>query len=178
MVRHALCSSCLMLNPVSELESALTNFRDVVRQSWTRRAIRMITLSQPAPLLRMYTIEKVVAFRDPEWEARERGYHSTALEEVNSLVRKHNGMAPYAVRRGHYALDVELERTYRESAEDILAGITERAKAGAAGLSSAASSVWDEDERGPAQAGGDSGWTPVRIRDILREWFGSLVKRS
>ncbi|OBZ70344.1 hypothetical protein A0H81_09765 [Grifola frondosa] len=34
-----------------ELETAITSFREIVKQSWTRRAIRMLTASQPAALL-------------------------------------------------------------------------------------------------------------------------------
>ncbi|KIP06161.1 hypothetical protein PHLGIDRAFT_30604 [Phlebiopsis gigantea 11061_1 CR5-6] len=158
-----------------ELESTVNSFRDVLRQSWTRRAIRMLTLSQPPGLLTNLTLDKFIAFRDVEWEARERGYHNTAIEEVNSLVRKYNGMSPYAVRRGHYALNVELERAYRESAEDILEGITRRVKAGPTGTSSLAS-TWD-DERESTPRSGDTNWAPIRIRDVIREWVGKLARR-
>ena len=158
-----------------ELETAVNTFRDVLRQSWTRRATRMLTLSQPSGLLINLTTEKVSAFRDAEWAARERAYHDTALEEVNSLVRKYNGMAPYAVRRGHYALDVELERAYRDSVDDILNGIAERVKAGATGVSN--KGVGWNDEREPTQTSGDANWAPVRIRDIIRQWVGRLFGR-
>ena len=57
--------------------------------------------------------------RDPEWEERERSYHETAIDEVNSLVRKHNAMAPYIARRALYVRNVELERMYKESAKEI-----------------------------------------------------------
>ena len=57
--------------------------------------------------------------RDPEWEERERSYHEGALDEVNSLVRKHNAMAPYIARRALYTLSIELKRTYKESAKEI-----------------------------------------------------------
>ncbi|GJE87408.1 DUF1992 domain-containing protein [Phanerochaete sordida] len=160
-----------------ELDTALNNFRDVMRQSWTRRAIRMMTLEQPLSFLSGLTIEKVLAFRDVQWEGRERAYHNAALEEVNSLVRKYNAMAPYAVRRGHYALDVELERAFKESAEDILAGIVERVQAGTAGRRGPSGAATDDEGRGSLQASGDAGWSPVRLRDLLRDWFGSLMKR-
>ena len=98
----------------------MNSFRDVLRQSWTRRAIRMLTLSHPAVLLPRLTMSDVLAYRDEEWENRERAYHDTALEELNSLVRKYNGLAPYAVRRPYYMLNVELEKAYNDCAEDIL----------------------------------------------------------
>ncbi len=79
-----------------------------MRQSWTRRAIRMLTISRPASLLPRLTVDDLTAWRDTEWEARERAYHETALEEINGLVRKYNGLAPYVVRRAYYVLGVEL----------------------------------------------------------------------
>ena len=65
--------------------------------------------------------------RDAEWEAREQAFHDHALNEVNAVVRKYNGLAPYAVRRAYYMRDTELEKAYRDSAEDILRGLAERA---------------------------------------------------
>ena len=171
-----LLSQIKFSDPFLELDTALNTFRDVIRQGWTRRAIRMLTISRPPSALTSLTLEQISAFRDKEWEGRERAYHTTALEEVNSLVRKYNAMAPYAVRRGHYALEPELERAYRMSAEDILAGIAERVKTGTTGLRQAGRADWD-DEREPGQAQGDASWAPVRIRDVIREWLSKLVGR-
>ena len=162
------------MHQCTELDAALNSFRDVVRQSWTRRAIRMMTLSQPAALLPRLTTSDVIAMRDAEWEARERAYHDTALEEVNSLVRKYNGLAPYAVRRPYYMLNVELERAYRDSADDILRGIAERVSAQSSSL--AKSQAAEEDERNRVVEGGEQ-WTPLRIRDVIREWVAKLVGR-
>lgn len=50
------------------------------------------------------------------------------LKEVNSLVRKYNGVAPYAVRRPFYVRDVEMERVLEACAEDISRELAERAK--------------------------------------------------
>lgn len=111
-----------------ELESAIASFREVVKQSWTRRAIRMLTLSEPVSLLPRLTLNDVTSLRDTEWEARERAFHDQALDEVNALVRKYNGLAPYAVRRAYYSRSAELDKAYRDSAESILLGLTERLK--------------------------------------------------
>lgn len=110
----------------SEMESAIASFREIIRQSWTRRAIRLLTASQPAAQLPQLKLDEVSALRDAEWEARERAFHDHALEEVNALVRKYNGLAPYAVRRAYYMRDTELEKAYRDSAEDILQGLADR----------------------------------------------------
>jgi len=107
-------------NTVSvEMESAITSFRGVLRQAWSRRVLFTLTTLTPPPSLERLTRDYVMDLRDPEWEERERSYHEAALDEVNSLVRKHNAMAPYIARRALYTLNSELERTYKESAQEI-----------------------------------------------------------
>lgn len=157
-----------------ELKSAVGSFREVLRQSWTRRAIRMLTLSHPAVLWPRLTMSDVLAHRDAEWENRERAYHDTALEELNSLVRKYNGLAPYAVRRPYYMLNVELEKAYQDCAEDILRGIAERANGQSVKLSTGPETEAEERLR-IATDGGEL--APLRVRDILRQWLASLVGR-
>ncbi|PSR76949.1 hypothetical protein PHLCEN_2v8121 [Hermanssonia centrifuga] len=175
---HSQCShtaSHFLKRIIIELETAINTLRDIMRQSWIRRAIRMLTLSRPAALLPKLTLEDVMSLRDPEWEIRERAYHDIALEEVNSLVRKHNGLAPYAVRRPHYMLSVELEKVYRESGEDILKGIAERVNPRAGSLGREQGLNWDEEET--SAVGGSTSLAPLRIRDVVRQWIGKLVGR-
>lgn len=57
--------------------------------------------------------------RDPEWEARELSYHTSALDEVNAQIRRMNGMAPFAARRGYLSLKWERERCYERCAFDF-----------------------------------------------------------
>lgn len=109
-----------------ELEAAENAFRETLKQSWTRSAIRTLTTTQSAPSLP--SIALVASLRDREWEERERSYHNTAIAELNSLVRKYNATAPYAVRRPYYARNTELDRAYQDSAEEILRGIHERSR--------------------------------------------------
>lgn len=52
-----------------------------------------------------------------------KSYHDVAIAELNNLVRKHNVLAPYTVRRPYYERAVEIEKMYEISAEDILKGI-------------------------------------------------------
>ena len=101
------------------MESAITSFRQVLRQAWSRRALLVVTTETPPPPLDRLTVDHIKTLRDPEWEDQERSYHETALSEVNSLVRKYNAMAPYIARRALYTRDVELERLYKESAKEI-----------------------------------------------------------
>lgn len=89
----------------------------------------MLTLSQPASLLPNISLADITPLRDAEWENRERSFHDQALEEVNGLVRKYNGLAPYAVRRAYYSRAAVLDKIYREAAQDILQGLADRVKA-------------------------------------------------
>jgi hypothetical protein len=114
----------------------------------------------------------VTALRDPEWEARERSYHDTALEDVNSLVRKYNGLAPYSVRRAYYVRSVELEKAFKDAGPDILGGIEERARKSALEVNA---THGDSEESGWAEV--DTG-PPLRIRDVIREWLSKLYWSS
>lgn len=136
----------------------------------------MMTLSRPAASLAKLSLDDVTSWRDAAWEARERSYHDTALSEINSLVRKYNAMAPYAVRRTTYALESELERAYRESGEDILQGIAERVNAGP-NQTRGSSSDPDEDSRIGGGHADQEQWAPVRIRDVIRQWVAPLMGR-
>ncbi|KAG8956593.1 hypothetical protein FRC04_000071 [Tulasnella sp. 424] len=116
-----------------ELESHIRLFRNIIRRSWVRAATRNILLSLPPPpyprkLPPHLTVDSIAAMRDPEWEKRELSYHEVALEEVNAQIRRHNGIAPFAARRGYLMRKYELERCYEESAEEILQEVEDRLK--------------------------------------------------
>jgi DnaJ family protein C protein 28 len=147
-----------------ELEVAVATFRSVLKQSWVRRAVRMLTLSRRP--LRELSLADLRTLRDGEWEARERAYHESALEEVNALVRKYNALAPYAVRRAYYVRDVELDRSYEESAEDILQEL-----GGRLGGSGAGNSAVRDEEDGLTVMGAQSQGNVFRLRDLFRQWF-------
>jgi hypothetical protein len=162
----------LMLIINSELESALTSFREILRQSWIRRALRILIISRPPALLQELALADVTALRDPEWEARERSYHDKAVEEINSLVRKYNGLAPYAVRRVYYARDLELKKAFEDAGLEILQGIKERTSKHWHGTE-IKGTVEDSEKSGVSV---DAGllW---RIRDVIREWLFKLTGR-
>ena len=138
----------------------------------------MLTLSQAPASLPKLSIPQVSALRDPEWEARERGYHDAAVEELNSLVRRYNGVAPYAVRRAYYMRTAELERVYENSAGDIIQGITDRISSST--RLRGGQGPFDEDDG--KISGGNSeesgGQDSIRFMKILKEWFSSLRKRA
>jgi len=64
-------------------------------------------------------LEIVTLLGNKQWELRENRFHLSALEEVNSLIRKYNNVAPYSVRKAYVELPPELERVYRDSQERI-----------------------------------------------------------
>ena len=159
-----------------ELETAVNTFREVLKQSWTRRALRSLTAMHPAALLPKLSLADVTALRDLEWEAKEQSYHETALDELNALVRKYNGLAPYAVRRAYYMRTAELERVYREAGEDILKALEERARQGA-GVRGSGSGYGDEDDGGGGGESAGLNWTPLRLRDAFREMVAAIRGR-
>ena len=150
-----------------ELEAAVTAFRAAVRGSWVRRAVRILTLTHsrfPPP-----SAADVHALRDSEWEARERAYHDSALAEVNSVVRKYNALAPYAVRRAYYVREVELARIYHESGEEILQELEGRLRKSGARAKGEANPGGDEEENMLMEASADV--RVLRLRDLFWEWI-------
>ena len=149
---------------ITELENAVNAFRDVLRQSWTRRAIRTLTILQPAAMLPSLTLGGVTSLRDRDWEERERSYHDAAVAELNSLVRKYNGLAPYSVRRPYYSREAELAKVYQDCGEDIVRGISERSREMHGRPSTYPRSAIDVSM--------PSGYPSIlRLRDIIRQWF-------
>ncbi|KAH8118791.1 hypothetical protein DFH11DRAFT_1686839 [Phellopilus nigrolimitatus] len=154
----------------AELDAAVDTFRVGLRAAWTRRAVRTLAAGRSAEWLAGLTPAAARALRDAEWAARERAYHEAALGEVNALVRRYNGAAPYAVRRAPLAREAELARACAESAEDRLAGAA-RPGVGAVGTGQEE----DEEGRGGGQGGpGTSGDGGIGVWEVVRGWFGKL----
>ncbi|KAF8644275.1 hypothetical protein AX16_008577 [Volvariella volvacea WC 439] len=167
-----------------ELESAATSFRQVLRQSWIRRAVRNLTSTTPRGLLQKYTLADIQGLRDLEWEKREQDYHDAAVEELNSLVRKYNGLAPYAVRRPYYMRKVEIERVYEECTEDILKGLTKVLSEEGFSSPIGTNSGYGDDEggQGSAPGSGDNGRSEAkgiapswRLRDVIVSLLGRMT---
>ncbi|KAK0491555.1 hypothetical protein IW261DRAFT_1438315 [Armillaria novae-zelandiae] len=109
-----------------ELDTAVQSFRELLRQSWIRQTLRNLTTNHPAQFLAQFNLNDVKRHRDPDWEMRERTYHDTAVEGVNALVRKYNGLAPYSVRRPYYNRSVEIGMLYEDCAGEIMKQLAER----------------------------------------------------
>ncbi|CAA7259335.1 unnamed protein product [Cyclocybe aegerita] len=167
----------------SQLESAASSFREILAQSWTRRAVRMIVLAYPPPILPTLTLDDIKRHRDTEWAQKERAYHERAVEELNGLMRKYNGMAPYAVRRSYYIREVELEKVYKECAEGILVALRDRSGAvsegvgaGIGGDGGGGGGVGVGDSSGGA-AGTNPQLSPAGGGDSLVAWLRAIFRR-
>lgn len=101
-------------------------FRARLRESWVRRALRMISLGPITPAV----IEQAGDFRDKEWEARERSYWDVSLKNVNELVRKYNIVAPASVRMPLLTVELELLGAYRDCTPILQDELQRRVKAG------------------------------------------------
>ncbi|KAF8270962.1 hypothetical protein EI94DRAFT_1569545 [Lactarius quietus] len=156
-----------------ELESAVTSFRATLQQSWIRRAVRMLTLSHSQKPLypTSLSLADVRALRDNEWETRERAYHDSALAEVNSLVRKYNALAPYAVRRVYYVREVELAKIYHESGEEILQEIEGRLRGSRARAEGDARPGEDDEEELHIGTPSPGEVRVLRLRDLFWQWI-------
>ena len=110
------------------------------------------------------------AFRDEEWITREHAYHTVAVDELNALVRKYNGLAPYAVRRPYYTLNAELDRAYSDAGTDVLTSLTESARQTLGRRPVGRGLISDDDGDGSTAPPGAHG-EPLRIWDVIVGWF-------
>lgn len=171
----------LNLSPLIELESAVSTFRFTLRSTWIRRAVRTLVTSHPREFLSTLTLADT-PMRDPEWEKREEKYHKEAIEDINRLVRKYNGVAPYSVRRAYMPLSVELEKMYKECREDILEEVRVRGQRGEGGKSMSGAARDDDDEWGAGNGTG-GGCGPAgrsqgsKQKFRLLDWWERLVAR-
>ncbi|KAL0951975.1 hypothetical protein HGRIS_008628 [Hohenbuehelia grisea] len=166
-----------------ELDTALTSFREILKQSWVRRALRTLGLSDPSlpadislppPTLSILSSSPSLRRAQTTWETQERSYHDAAVGELNNLVRKYNGLAPYAVRRTPYTREGELERLYRDAAPDIVEGL--KLRAGQLSKGHGKVRGVSEDGEGGGPAGEDTAplkqyWGPSWLRDVFRRFL-------
>lgn len=140
-----------------DLDSSVQTFRDILQTAWIRRAVRMLNQSgnYDPSYLATATPESLSLLRDVEWEQKERAYHEHAIAELNSQVRRYNGLAPYSVRRGLFTVESELARCYSNCGQHILdalkaspdSAVSSKYKtysSGSSGQSSEAPTVWQQ----------------------------------
>ena len=85
------------LHDIPELDTDISSFREILQNSWIKRAIRILTSSYRS----LPHEDEISKLRDKEWEQKEASFHEQAVTELNQLIRKYNGLAPYATRRSY-----------------------------------------------------------------------------
>ena len=73
--------------------------------------------------------QPLVPFRDPNWEATERAYHTLAITSLNSLTRSYNLMAPDLAKKPYFSLSRELRSCFADVAILLPEEIKARARA-------------------------------------------------
>ncbi|GAB7340174.1 hypothetical protein MBLNU457_6648t1 [Dothideomycetes sp. NU457] len=71
----------------------------------------------------------VPPFRDPDWLAIERSYHRLAVENLNTITRSYNLMAPNLAKKPYFNLERELQSCYADVAPLVADEIRSRARA-------------------------------------------------
>lgn len=66
-------------------------------------------------------------FRDPAWEATERGYMELAINNLNAIARSYNLMAPELAKKPYFNLQRELDNCFADVAPLLANEIQERA---------------------------------------------------
>lgn len=66
-------------------------------------------------------------FRLPEWESAEMSYLQLSIDNLNSLTRSYNLMAPELAKKTYFSLERELNSCYADVAPQLRGAIKERA---------------------------------------------------
>lgn len=109
-----------------DAEKATEQMRELILSGWTRRAIRMLPLSNSTAALENLTPESASQYRDAEWEHQEEKFHNAAIREANEAIRRYNTVAPYVVRRPLLTRQSEMARCYANAGNLIVEGIQAR----------------------------------------------------
>ncbi|KAF8607807.1 hypothetical protein BDV93DRAFT_487688 [Ceratobasidium sp. AG-I] len=113
-----------------DAEKATEQMREIILSGWTRRAVRMLPLSNSTATLENLTAESASKLRDAEWERQEEKFHDAAIREANEAIRRYNTVAPYVVRRHLLTRESEMARCYANAGSLIVAGIQARISEG------------------------------------------------
>ena len=134
--------------PWIEKQQDLIRARDIFRTrlmvEWKRFVARAIaseggTIDQQVAKAERYALaEKAIQegnerpdlqpFRDKTWENTEKSYHKLAVENLNSLTRSYNIIAPELAKKPYYSLERELKLCFAEVAPLVAEEIINRGK--------------------------------------------------
>ncbi|KAB5585266.1 hypothetical protein GE09DRAFT_1070036 [Coniochaeta sp. 2T2.1] len=119
-------------------------------------------------------ISLVRPFRDPAWEATERGYMELAINNLNAITRSYNLMAPELAKKPYFSLQRELNNCFADVAPLIANEIKERAARPAVksnGTSEIRPSVLDRFSRQQTARVYEGKMEPYGFREMWRDLF-------
>ena len=87
-----------------------------------------VTLVQPATAPPAPVRPAAYPFRDPAWQKAELAYHTLAVQNLNSMTRSYNLMAPKIAQKPYYTLERELNRCFADVAPLLADEILERSR--------------------------------------------------
>ena len=106
-------------------------------------------------------------FRDPAWEQVERSYQTLSINNLNSLTRSYNLMAPDLAKKPYFSLERELRACYADVGPQLAHEIRHRATTGAN-----AREVSGDDDRAPGLLDRLGARGNVRLYESKRPNYG------
>ncbi|KAK4958913.1 hypothetical protein LTR10_003710 [Elasticomyces elasticus] len=117
-------------SPETEIEVLEQKFDDYGNLK-PPEAVVKVTAEQPeASAIPVAPRQPTVSpFRDSQWEQTEGSYLRLAVDNLNSLTRSYNLMAPQLAKKPYFSLDRELRNCFADVAPTVAGAIRERALA-------------------------------------------------
>ncbi|KAJ0124343.1 hypothetical protein J7T55_005681 [Diaporthe amygdali] len=104
---------------------------DVVMVAMRQEALPVSTAEVPAPAPAATSEPEITLtkpFRDADWEAAERSYMELAINNMNTLTRAYNLMAPELAKKPYFSLERELKACFADVAPQVANEIKDRAR--------------------------------------------------
>ncbi|KXS97919.1 hypothetical protein AC578_4378 [Pseudocercospora eumusae] len=117
----------------TRLEEEIKVLEQTFDEDGSLKPIEQVTVTAEQPLPTQQPAPEpprrptVAPFRDLQWEQTERSYHNLAIQQLNSLTRSYNLMAPDLAKKPYFSLERELRSCFADVAPQIAAAIQERA---------------------------------------------------
>lgn len=117
----------------TRLEEEIKVLEQTFDDDGSLKPLEQVTVTAEQPLLTQRPAPEpprrptVAPFRDSQWEQTERSYHDLAIQQLNSLTRSYNLMAPDLAKKPYFSLERELRSCFADVAPQIAAAIQERA---------------------------------------------------
>ena len=115
-------------SPIVEEKTISLDSKTVIMESSTSTDDNTVSLPENLSIP-LETELKLPPFRDPAWNSIEASYHTMAINQLNSLTRSYNLMAPELAKKPYYSLERELRACYAEVAPQLADEIRNRALA-------------------------------------------------